>query len=122
MVELAAVVIESKQQRSDRVFAALVPAKTGEHTIGSARVLHFDHRAFARLIRRIHGLCNHAVKACALEFREPLGRQRAIARHRRQMNRLVDAVKGFLEEGSPVDLSGRHHVAAVERQQVESHE
>ena len=49
MVELALVIVEPEQQRSDLAAVAEI-AKAADHAIGGAQPLHLDHGALARPI------------------------------------------------------------------------
>ena len=87
VLQAAAVVVEAEQQRADLVVAALVPAEAGDDAVRGARVLDLDHGALARLVGGVDRLGHHAVEAGALEALEPLGRQRPVVRHRREVDR-----------------------------------
>ena len=57
MVERALVVVQAEQQRADvRARAVLVPAEAGDDAVGGALVLDLEHRALARLVRRVEPL------------------------------------------------------------------
>ena len=71
MLQHAAIVIQTEQQRAHRVFSALVPAEARNDAISCARVLDFDHRALARLIRDVRRLGDDAVETGAFEARQP---------------------------------------------------
>ena len=87
MMEVSAVVAQAKQQRSDeRSRSVLVPAESTNDAVGGARVFHLEHRAFARFIRPMLGLCDHAIESGALESRQPVRSLRTIARHWCHMN------------------------------------
>ena len=116
------VVEQSEQQRADDVGFLLVPAKTGDHAVGGARVLDLEHRALAGLIRRVLRLRDHAVEARALEALQPLGRDLAIAGHRRQIDRRRDLRQQLLERRAPFALRTIHDRRAVDREQIEADE
>ncbi len=65
-----------------KVLSALVPAEAGHHALGSALVLHFDHRALAGEILAAIQLRNHPVQAGAFEARQPIERDLPLARAR----------------------------------------
>src|SRR5262245_49550246 len=70
VMQAAAIVVEPEQQRSDqRPASVLVPAETGNDAVGRARVLHFEHRALARLVRSVLRLRHHTIESCTLESR-----------------------------------------------------
>ena len=51
MVQPALVIVQSEQQRThELIFSRLVPSKTGDDAVGSARVFDLDHRSLARLV------------------------------------------------------------------------
>ena len=73
-------VVEAEQERTHQLTrAVLVPAEAGHHAVRGAGVLHLDHGALARLVRRRLVFGDHAVEAGALEPMEPLVGERAIA-------------------------------------------
>src|SRR5581483_4997776 len=105
VVQPPAVVVQPEQQRSDElVLPRLVPAKTRDDAIRRARVLDLEHRALARLVYTVFRLRHDAVEARAFETLQPLGRDRDIARHRRQMNRRRHTVEQPLERRAPPGL------------------
>ena len=122
VLQAAAVVVEAEQQRADLVVAALVPAEAGDDAVGGARVLDLDHRALARLVGGVDRLGDHAVEAGALEALEPLGRQRAIVGHRREVDRRGGGAEQPLEPGAAFVLRQLADVAAVDREQIEGDE
>ena len=123
VVQLAAVVEQSEQQRTDhRIPAVLVPAESGDDAVGGARVLDLDHRPLARLVAAVVRLGHHAVQAGAFESRQPVDRGRAVAGHRRHMNRRRDVGERALERPPALGHRLAAQVLAVERQQIERHE
>ena len=103
---------------------ALVPAEAGDDAIGGARVLDLDHRALARLVARPTRLGDDAVEAGAFEARRASRRDRAIARHRREVERRLRprraasrALRAARPAASPRDVAppDREHVERDER-------
>src|SRR5205085_5628093 len=83
VMERAVVIVEAEQERADhRARAVLVPAKARDDAVGRARVLDLDHRALARLVRRVEPLGHDAVEPRAFEALEPVLGERAILRGR----------------------------------------
>src|SRR5436190_19440231 len=72
MLQRAVVVIQAEQKRSDGVLAALMPAKSGDHAVGGARVFDLEHRALARLIGGVSGFRHDAVEPGPFEAVEPV--------------------------------------------------
>src|SRR3989442_10412863 len=85
VVQRAILVIEAEQERADhRAGAVLVPAEAGDHAVGGARVFDLDHRALAGAVGRVQTLRHDAVEPGPLEATEPVLREGAIARGRRE--------------------------------------
>jgi hypothetical protein len=119
VVERAGAVVEAEQERADElVLAVLVPAEPGDDAVRGARVLDLEHRALARLIGERVGLGHHAVEPGALEALEPVGGDGAIARHRRDVDRRLDAGEGLLEAGAALGLRAFAEVLVAEREQI----
>ena len=114
------VVVQPEQQRADDALAALVPAEAGDDAIGGADVLDLDHGALAGLVAGAGRLGDDAVEARALEAIEPLGRERAIARHRSQVNRRHTLAEQGFETSPALAQWSRAEIEAVDRQQVEA--
>src|SRR5688572_27140726 len=122
MVQYLPVVIEPEQQRSDGVPAALVPAEPGDHALRRSRVFDLDHRALARLIGEIRRFRDYAVETRAFEAGEPVHGERAIARHRRQVNRRADVAQQLLELLPALALRRGHLALAAGGKQIEADE
>ena len=120
MVQPPLVVIQPEQERTDElVLPRLVPAKAGDDAVGGARVLHFDHRALAGLVRPVRRFRDHAVQARTLEARQPLGCLFRIARHRRQMNRRFGTGEQPLQLHAAFALRHVAQIPSVCRKRVE---
>src|SRR5207244_3593881 len=65
--------------------------------VGGARVLHLDRGALPGQVRARRRLRDHAVEARALELLEPAGGDRAVERHRREVERRPEARHDSLE-------------------------
>src|SRR5689334_3602244 len=100
-MERAFLVIQSEKKRTDPILSALVPPEAGNHAVGRANVLHFDHRPLARLIGSGFRLGNHTVETSAFELVEPPGRHFAIPRHRREVKWRLCLGEKRLEFRSP---------------------
>ena len=123
MMQHALVVEQPEQQRADDIRRLLVPAESGDHAIGGARVLDLEHRALAGLIRRVFRFRDHAVEARAFEALQPFGGDRAIARHRREVDRRRRPfASSCLERVAPLALRTIHDRRAIDRQQIEADE
>ena len=113
------VVEQAEQQRPDvRPRPVLVPAEPGDDAVGGPLVLDLEHRPLARLVRRIEPLRDDAVETGALEPLEPVGRGRAIAGRRRQVDGRLGAAEDGLQAGSPLALRDLAQVLVAEREQV----
>ena len=98
MVERALVVVQPEQQRADvRARPVLVPAEAGDDAVRRALVLDLEHRALARLVRRVEALGDDAVEPGALEPIEPVGGGRPVAGRRRQVDRRLRLAEHGLE-------------------------
>ena len=123
VMQATAIVIQPEQQRSDQlVLAVLVPPESGDDAVGGARVLDLDHRALAWLIRAVERLRDHAIETGALESCQPLRRDSAIVRHRRQMDRRLRAAEQPLEAAAALALRDIAKVLAVHGQHIERDE
>src|SRR5688572_809863 len=123
VMQPAAVVVETKQQRSDElVFPVLVPAKAGNDTVRRARVLDLDHRALAGLIRAGDGLRDHTIESGALESGEPFDGEITVARDRCEMHRRLRAGQHAFELCATLALRGLTKVDTIGGQRVERHE
>ena len=87
--------------------AALVPAEAGDHAVGGARVLDLEHRALARLVRRVGRFGDDAVEPGAFEALQPVTRGRGVAGQRRQENRGSDVVQERRERFAAPACCGR---------------
>jgi len=99
-----------------------VPAESGHHAIGGTRVLDLEHRALARLIRRRGRLRDHAVESGAFEALQPIDRDRAIARHRREVEGFANLLEELLELRAAVRLRLAQQTLPIHRQEIESDE
>ena len=123
VVKGSVLVIEPEEQGSnERVLSILVPAESGDDAIRGARVLHFDHRALARLVDAELRLDDDPVEARALESRQPLCRGPRIACHRRQVNRRLDPGERALQQRPALGLRRLAQIAAVDGDQIEGDE
>src|SRR5262245_58368235 len=122
MLQSSVVVIQPEQQRANAIAAALVPPETGDDAVGGTGVLDFDHRPLAGLIRAVGVFRNDPIETGAFEPLQPIGRGRAIARHRRDVDWRFDAGKYTLELAATLGLWLRANVAAVDGEQVERDE
>ena len=105
MVQLAGVVVKAEQERADhRPGPVLVPAEACDHAVRGALVLHLQHRPLVRLIGLLGALGHDSVQAGAFEAREPVLRERPIARRRRQVQGRVHPPEGGLEPRPPLGL------------------
>ncbi len=119
MVQIATVIEQPQQQRSDvRSGAVLVPPKAGHHAIRRSRVLDLQHRAFARLVSSVEWLGDNAVQPGALEPIEPVAREVHVPRSGRQVDRRLGVAQLALDRGAPVGLWRRAQVLVAEREQV----
>src|SRR5438105_4790607 len=84
-------------------------------------MLDLEHRALSRLIRGRRGLGNHAIKAGALEALQPVEREVAFARHRREVERATDLLEELLEPDTTLLLWHVQQIAAINCQQIERH-
>ena len=113
----------SSSDPTQLVLPRLVPAEAGDDAVGRARVLDLDHRALARL-----RTCRPAGFAITPSRPAPSNRAShsrataAIARHRRQVDRRLDARERALEPRAPLALRRRADVAAIDREQIERDE
>ncbi len=120
---MAAVVEEPKEQRPDvGLRSVLVPAEPGDHTVGRPLVLDLEHRPFARLVGRLEQLGDDAVEARAFEPVEPVGRQRAVGRGGREVDRRHGLAQDGLEPRAPFSLRHLAQVLAAQGKQVPRHE
>ena len=123
MVELADVVVQPEQERSDeRPGPVLVPAEAGHDAVGRALVLDLEHRPLARLVRGVEPLGDDPVEPGALEPVEPVGRLGPVAGRRGQVDRRLGRPEDRLEPGAPLSLLDRPEVLVPERQEVPRHE
>ena len=88
MLQLAGVVPQAQQERSDqRARPVLVPAEARHHAIGGAQMLDLGHLALAGQVAQVVTLGHHAVQPGALEHVEPFARDLRVAGRRRQQDR-----------------------------------
>src|SRR5205823_5011831 len=97
MLQRAGLIVESKEQRAHGVVSALVPAESGDHAVGGARVLDLDHRALARCVGTLLRFRHDPVEARTLEAGEPLGGDRSVARGRCQVEGWCHACEQALQ-------------------------
>src|SRR5690348_1553256 len=100
MLEHAAVVIETEQERAHRILAALVPAKSRHDAVGRACMLDLDHCALAWQVSARLQLCNHAIEAGTFEARQPVHRNGAIACGGCDVHRWLDPGEQFFERST----------------------
>ena len=86
VVQIAVVVVQPEQQRSDPV-AVFVDAVAGDHAVGGALMLDLDQRALVGRVRVAQPLGDHAVEAGALELGEPALSDSCIGCVRAQVDR-----------------------------------
>src|SRR6185436_13782622 len=111
VVQVALVVVEAEQERAEqRALALLVEAEACHHALGGALVLDLEHGALAGLVRLLGALGDHAVEAGALEAREPLHRERMVARERREVERRRRSGQRTLEARAALGLRKRAQV------------
>src|SRR6185369_7210589 len=122
VLQRAAVVIQTEQQRTHNILAGLVPAKAGDDALCGARVLDLDHRALVRLIRTRCRFCDHAVQASAFESRQPVVRDRAISRDGCQVNWRLHLGEQLLEGSTARRLRLAHQVFPTDLQDIERNE
>src|SRR5678816_4726607 len=82
----ALLVIQTEEQRANRIPAGSVPAKARYDAVRRAHVLDLDQCAFARLVEKLGGLGDHTVQTGAFETLQPRGRLRPVARHGREID------------------------------------
>src|SRR5439155_10194359 len=97
VLERPFIIVESEEQRPHRVLAALVPAKARNHTVGGAHMLDLEHRRLCGLIRCRRRFGDHTVEPGALEALEPVDRQVAVPRHRREVEGTPNLPEELLE-------------------------
>src|SRR3954462_495158 len=104
MLQHARVVIEPEEQGADRILAGLVPAKPGDDALRRARMLDLDHRALARLVRRIERLGKDPVEPGPLEALEPVHGDLPFASSWRELHRRADLREQLLKLGAAIGL------------------
>jgi hypothetical protein len=67
VLEHVRVVVEAQQQRTDGVFAALVPAEASHHAVGRAHMLDLQHCTLPGAVRSVGALRHDAVEPGAFE-------------------------------------------------------
>ena len=119
MVELAALVVEPEQQRSDvRPRAILVPPEAGHDAIRGPLVLDLEHRPLTGLIAGVDALGDDTVEAGALEPLEPVAGRPAIRGRRREVDRRLYPRQRRLQPSATLALRDIAQVVIAERQQV----
>src|SRR5687768_14385619 len=117
VMQAAAVVEEAQQQRADaNALAVLVPAEPRHHAVRRPRVFDLEHRPLAGLVKAGLGFRDDAVEAGALEALQPVGGDRAIVRHRREVDRWFHLSERFLEEAPASCERFASQVATRERE------
>ena len=120
MVQVAVVVVEAEEQRSDSGTVLVLPV-AGDHAIGRAQMLHLHHRALALVVRLAAGLGEHSVEPRAFEPREPVGRDVGIVGCRREMHRRLGLPQQLLEPAATLRERLPSPVLVALREQVERH-
>src|SRR5581483_9914160 len=93
-----------------------------DDAIDGAQVLHLDHRAHAGLVRAVEPLRDDAVEPGALEALEPVLRQVAVARRRREVRGRADARERALEPRAALREERTAQVVSAVREEVEGDE
>src|SRR5204863_4070027 len=101
-------VVQTQEQGTDRVLAALVPTKPGDDAIRGARMLDLEHRPLAGLIGAIGDLGDDAVQSGAFKAFQPLAGEGAVARHGRQVQWSPHPLEELLELGPALLLCRAH--------------
>src|SRR3954453_14903385 len=119
VLQAPVIVVEAEEERADhRAGTVLVPAEAGDDAIGGARMFDLDHRPLARAVRRVEALRHHAVQSRAFEAIEPVGRDVAFERRRREMQGRLRFGERFLQ---PLAARGERRLAqivVIDRQQI----
>src|SRR5437868_499088 len=103
VLEISIVVVETEQQRSNfRFLAALVPAKSGDHAVALALVLHLEHHPLVRLVSPAFRFGDDAIESCTLEALKPVGCGRSVARRRRDVKWRLRLPENRLESRPPL--------------------
>ena len=123
---VAGIVVQAEQQRADgrrAAFAhALVPAQAGDDAIGRSLVLDLQHRAFARLVRSVARLGDHAIESGAFELAQPLRGHPAVAGGRRHAQRRLRIRQQGFQRGTAQVLRQRQQGSATHGEKVEGDE
>src|SRR5262249_5268210 len=119
VMKRSVLVVQPEQQRADhRSRAVLVPPEPRDDAVGRAPVLDLDHRPLARFVGLVEPLGHDPIQTGALEPAEPVLRERAVLRRRREMERRPDAGELPLEALTPRRQRNAAKVLAADRQEV----
>ncbi len=101
----------------------LVPAEAGDHAIGGARVLDLEHRRACRAdTSPSSGFAITPSRPAPSKRCSHSAATRAIARHRRQVDRRRDVREQLFERVTPLALRPIHDRLAIDGQQIEADE
>ena len=109
MLQHASLVVQAQQQGAYlRVLAVLVPAKSGNHAVAIALMLHLQHDAFVRLVHPCPVFGDDTVQTRALKASKPVFGDAGLRSGRRDVNgrghmgeHLQQALAAKLKRGFP---------------------
>src|SRR5437660_6055253 len=103
VLEVAVVVIQAEQQRTNRGFlAAFVPAESGDDAVAFTLVLHLEHHALVRLVGSVLTFGDDAIESGALESLKPIRGSFSVASRGCDVKRRLRILEDRLESGAPL--------------------